>query len=1259
MFGWFASGPPTGFDESLISDHVTLSREGARAFHSNDDDMGGVLFLNAPLQPVDGLVYFEVKLEVVRDDEEDGITIGVTQILPPSGTGLGCADDVGYSWSVGFDGQAHIHGAPELIHIPWSPRDLQRGDLVGFLISADGAASVLVNKEVVVTMPGILPSPLPVLYGMVDLLGNCQGVLLIENAQPPENMKDFNLAFLREDVVEEMYSALGEHQHAKVKEMIELARALGVSEKQLKGAERTVLEHQKKETRKGGEHRNKRTSARKSNLESGDPIVHARPSGQDDPASIVAQQHSSSQQPCVSPRPPATQKAASSEQSSSKAASNKNTDSAGQSLLQASERSLAQSAPGMSILADSGDVAPASPPQGGQERDAATAEVDKQEAAAADASTARDEAAAAAAAAKAEAAKAADASKAKADAAAAASKAAVDKARMALAEAVAGKSVSSIRQALRDAQAAGVDNAEMKRSEDALDDLEADIAKNDVVQAEKNAAVAAMDAAVKTKDVDSIKKSIDAARGKGVDISEISHIEQALKNLEAQLAFEAMDAALKTKDVGRIKSSIDAARGKGVDNSKISLFEQGLKDLEAHLAQQAMLKSRVKDMEDALPSKDVGKIRSAIKAAEDAGVDSKAIAAAQASLETIEIKIKLKGLVAKMDEAAQAEDVDQVKDAISKAKDAGVDSSEIARCEASLLKLEEEFARKEMEKELLVSLKSNDVATINASLIKAKDMKVDSGVVEKAEKYVEELLRKIEEARQKLQEAMTTAKKIKPPTIDMLDDLDVATKAAAASGIPTKEAEALHVEMTHELAEAKKVAEQELQAAVPGRDAQKVRACMVMCKRFRSDDAILVALDEVAKTIAADILIAKGVDKEQKSEMMGVLQAYLEILREHLHPQLKKLHNDIVDLKGALRVFCRIRPLNRRELDMNDTIAVDAKDQFTVTVNRDVAQEKRGKDNIETFGYDSIFIATNSQEDVFEECKSLIQSSFDGYNVTIFTYGQTGAGKTWTLYGIPEQPGVSPRTCDEVMDIVTRDSDKYDFVLNASMVELYNSNVRDLLSREKTPPKLDIHNEKTAEGTLRVVLACHQVPINSAEDLEKAVSRGFGQRKTASTGMNADSSRSHLMFMIWVKVKEKATGKERIGKITIVDLAGSERLAKSQVTGDAQKEAIEINKSLTALGDVMMAITQKAKMIPYRNHKLTQLMQDSLGGTAKTLMFVNISPASNNADETINALKYASRARSIENDTTQNGAAPKMRGKAVAKAKSDPGRSRK
>merc|ERR1719301_133927 len=133
--------------------------------------------------------------------------------------------------------------------------------------------------------------------------------------------------------------------------------------------------------------------------------------------------------------------------------------------------------------------------------------------------------------------------------------------------------------------------------------------------------------------------------------------------------------------------------------------------------------------------------------------------------------------------------------------------------------------------------------------------------------------------------------------------------------------------------------------------------------------------------------------------------------------------------------------------------------------------------------------------------------------------------------------------------------------------------------------------------------------------------------------------------MIKITVADRETGVSRLGKVTIVDLAGSERLGKSGVTGEGQKEAIEINKSLTALGDVMMAITSNAKMIPYRNHKLTQLMQDSLGGTAKTLMFVNVSPASNNADESSHTLRYASRARTIENNVTKCDAAssPRLR----------------
>merc|ERR1719199_832182 len=151
------------------------------------------------------------------------------------------------------------------------------------------------------------------------------------------------------------------------------------------------------------------------------------------------------------------------------------------------------------------------------------------------------------------------------------------------------------------------------------------------------------------------------------------------------------------------------------------------------------------------------------------------------------------------------------------------------------------------------------------------------------------------------------------------------------------------------------------------------------------------------------------------------------------------------------------------------------------------------------------------------------------------------------------------------------------------------------------------------------------------DELDNCLETGIGARKVMATSMNEHSSRSHMLFIVRIVSVNRETHDRLLGKILIVDLAGSERLSKSQVTGDGAKEAIEINKSLTALGDVIEALTKNQKQIPYRNHKLTMVMQDALGGTAKTLMFVNCSPAASNADETLMSLKYATRAKKITN----------------------------
>mmetsp|Transcript_116780 Transcript_116780/g.302672 ORF Transcript_116780/g.302672 Transcript_116780/m.302672 type:complete len:209 (-) Transcript_116780:149-775(-) len=206
------------------------------------------------------------------------------------------------------------------------------------------------------------------------------------------------------------------------------------------------------------------------------------------------------------------------------------------------------------------------------------------------------------------------------------------------------------------------------------------------------------------------------------------------------------------------------------------------------------------------------------------------------------------------------------------------------------------------------------------------------------------------------------------------------------------------------------------------------------------------------------------------------------------------------------------------------------------------------------------------------------------------------------------------------------------------MLELYQQTLVDLMAKGDSTSKvrkkpLNVRQDKSGSVVIENLV---EEECKSAEDLSGLVDRGNEQRTVAATEMNSESSRSHLVLIIRITSTNKDTNEVLKGKILIVDLAGSERLKKSQTTANMQKESIEINKSLTALGDVIEALTKNQKQIPYRNHKLTQLMQDSLGGTAKTLMFVNCSPASSNLDETVMSLKYAARAKKITNTAAKN-----------------------
>ena len=237
------------------------------------------------------------------------------------------------------------------------------------------------------------------------------------------------------------------------------------------------------------------------------------------------------------------------------------------------------------------------------------------------------------------------------------------------------------------------------------------------------------------------------------------------------------------------------------------------------------------------------------------------------------------------------------------------------------------------------------------------------------------------------------------------------------------------------------------------------------------------------------------------------------------------------------------------------------------------------------------------------------------------------------------------------------------------MLELYQDTLNDLLlpapsggrrgGEERTPPRLDI--KKDSKGWVTVQNAT-VVPVRTKEDMEAAISTGLRARATSATKMNAESSRSHLIFSLVIETTDLQTQGVARGKLSFVDLAGSERVKKSGAAGATMKEAQAINKSLSALGDVISALAQEKAHVPYRNHKLTMLMSDSLGGNAKTLMFVNVSPSDGNLEETQNSLAYATRVRTIEQRLQgrrrQRNAAPARGGGVLARPAGSSGRER-
>lgn len=408
---------------------------------------------------------------------------------------------------------------------------------------------------------------------------------------------------------------------------------------------------------------------------------------------------------------------------------------------------------------------------------------------------------------------------------------------------------------------------------------------------------------------------------------------------------------------------------------------------------------------------------------------------------------------------------------------------------------------------------------------------------------------------------------------------------------------------------------------------------VVLRRRVAELEDVLQARGSAPSALEFAALQQRAEAAERRAEEAERKCGHLESLFRAEQELRRWSHNQVLDLKGQIRVFCRIRPLLPHE--HGEDLAAVRKDPLTVEVSREMtAVDGAQRVDKRTFSFESVFGPQDQQDEVFQEVEDLVQSAVDGYNVTIMAHGQTGAGKTYTMYGGPhEKRGVAPRTIESVFGLLQRkDDQRFGFSVRAHLIELYKNELVDLLAPSRGRSTLDVRRDaRTGETTVENV---EERSVSSHQELSRILEEGMERRTTATTMMNADSSRSHFFLTISIDVQDKESKETTSGKITLCDLAGSERPKKSGASGEVMKEAIEINKALTALGDVIEALTRGGARgpIPYRNHKLTQLLSDSLGGTAKTLLFVNVSPARSEAEETINSMAYATRLRSVTND---------------------------
>lgn len=339
-----------------------------------------------------------------------------------------------------------------------------------------------------------------------------------------------------------------------------------------------------------------------------------------------------------------------------------------------------------------------------------------------------------------------------------------------------------------------------------------------------------------------------------------------------------------------------------------------------------------------------------------------------------------------------------------------------------------------------------------------------------------------------------------------------------------------------------------------------------------------------------------------------------------------------------VRVVVRVRPLSEKEVEAGYR-QITKVDTVNKTISVENPQAAEGEP-LKTFTFDIVFDTDSRQMDVYNEtARPIVDKVLMGYNGTILAYGQTGTGKTFTMQGdcmAPELKGIIPNSFAHIFGSIAKAAERKKFLVRVAHIEIYNEEIRDLLGKDQTA-----HLEVKERPDIGVYIRdLSGYVVNNADDMERIMTLGNKNRVVGATAMNTQSSRSHAIFTITIENGDMGEdGKQHIkmGKLHLVDLAGSERQSKTGATGMRLKEATKINLSLSTLGNVISALVDgKSTHIPYRNSKLTRLLQDSLGGNSKTVMCANIGPADYNYDETISTLRYANRAKNIKNRARVN-----------------------